>query len=123
MKKSIFGPALLALAAFLGCTDGTSGSRDNSGVNVRDQKVSGKTPMDQNENKVDIGITAKIRQEVVDSDMSINAKNVKIITQDGQVTLRGPVNTPAEKDRIVVLATKVAGAGKVKNELEVKSTP
>jgi hypothetical protein len=43
------------------------------------------TPPDQNENKKDIGITADIRKQVVDSKLSVNARNAKIVTQDGTV--------------------------------------
>ena len=59
---------------------------DNTAVNVRDRDTSTKTPIDQNENQADIDITAKIRKEVVDTKMSVNAQNVKIITQNGKVT-------------------------------------
>lgn len=93
--------------------------RDNTGVNVRDRDDSEKTPIDQNENKTDIDITAKIRQRVVDTEMSVNAQNVKIITQDGKVTLRGPVKTEAEKQQIEAIALAVAGKGNVNNQLEV----
>ena len=65
-------------------------SADNTEVNVRDRSEAAKTPIDQNENQKDIDITANIRKRVVDTKMSVNAQNVKIITQDGKVTLRGP---------------------------------
>ncbi len=91
----------------------------NTGVNVRDRDSLDKTPLDQNENKTDIYITAEIRKQVVDTEMSVDAQNVKIITQDGMVTLRGPVATEQEKQRIDVMAKSVAGADKVDNQLEV----
>lgn len=97
--------------------------RDNSAVNNRDRGPTVKTPLDQNENKVDIGITAGIRKSVVDTKMSINAQNVKIITQDGVVTLRGPVKTQEEKDRIEEIARNVAGVKSVDSQLEVESNP
>ena len=96
---------------------------DNSAVNKRDRDASTKTPFDQNENKIDIGITASIRKSVVDTSMSINAQNVKIITQDGTVTLRGPVKTQAEKDRIEEIARNVAGVKNVESQLEVEKNP
>lgn len=98
-----------------------SGSVDptNTAVNKRDRDATEKTPFDQNENKSDIDITAKIRQQVVDTKMSVDAQNVKIITQDGRVTLRGPVATEQEKQRIDDIAKSVAGPNKVDNELEV----
>src|SRR6188474_2604278 len=73
---------------------------DNTQVNVRDRSDAAKTPIDQNENKTDIGTTADIRKRVVDTKMSVNAQNVKIITQDGKVTLRGPVKSEEEKTQI-----------------------
>lgn len=97
--------------------------RDNSTVNQRDRDSNTKTPLDQNENKVDIGITAGIRKSVVDTKMSVNAQNVKIITQNGVVTLRGPVKTQEEKDRIEEIARNVAGVKSVDSQLEVESNP
>ncbi len=91
----------------------------NTGVNTRDRDTTEKTPLDQNENKTDINITAEIRKQVVDTEMSVDAQNVKIITQDGTVTLRGPVATEQEKQRIEDMAKSVAGADKVDNQLEV----
>jgi hyperosmotically inducible periplasmic protein len=95
----------------------------NTGVNVRDtDRVTRnpKLPIDQNENQADIDITAKIRQRVLDTDgMSVNARNSKIITSDGKVTLRGPVESDMERDTIGRIAQEVAGAGNVENQLEV----
>ena len=100
--------------------DNTAVKRDNTAVNVRDRSDAVKTPIDQNENKKDIDITANIRKRVVDTKMSVNAQNVKIITQDGKVTLRGPVKSADEKTQIEKLAQEVAGAGNVDNQLEVQ---
>lgn len=94
--------------------------RDNSSVNERDRSGTTKTPIDQNENKEDIKITADIRKRVVnEKDFSVNARNVKIITADGKVTLRGPVASDQERDKIVQIAHDVAGDDKVENLLEV----
>lgn len=97
--------------------------RDNTAVNKRDRDSEAKTPLDQNENKLDIGITADIRKRVVDTKMSVNAQNVKIITQDGKVTLRGPVKTADEKSRIEEIARSVAGENNVDSQLEIEQTP
>jgi len=97
--------------------------RDNTGVNVRDRSDAVKTPINQNENQRDVNITADIRKRVVDTEMSVNAQNVKIITQDGQVTLRGPVKDMAEKNAIDAIAKEVAGAEHVDNQLEVEAKP
>jgi hypothetical protein len=95
--------------------------RDNTGVNVRDRDPVAKTPIDQNENKEDVRITADIRKRVTDTKMSVDAQNVKIITQDGRVTLRGPVKSDEERNAIEEIATDVAGAENVTNELEVSN--
>ena len=92
-------------------------------MNVRDSDGDVKTPIDQNENKVDVKITADIRKRVVDTKMSTNAQNIKIITQDGHVTLRGPVKSEEEKTRIGQIAEEVAGNGKVDNQIEIETNP
>lgn len=92
----------------------------NTGTNARDRDPSAKTPFDQNENTTDIAITADIRKRVVDSTLSVNAHNVKIITQDHKVTLRGPVNSDEEKRQLESMALAVAGEGNVDNQLDVK---
>lgn len=93
---------------------------DNTAVNQRDANANAKTPIDQNENQADINTTAKIRQQVLDvKDLSINARNAKIITADGKVTLRGPVNSQEERDTLGRIALAVAGEGNVDNQLDV----
>ena len=57
-----------------------------------------------------------------DDSLSMTAKNVKIITADGVVTLRGPVKTAAEKATIAKLAEANAGSAKVMDQLEVKAS-
>jgi hyperosmotically inducible periplasmic protein len=95
---------------------------DNTAINQRDAADlnRAKTPIDQDEDKADLEITQKIRQRVVGAeDFSVNARNVKIMTQDGKVTLRGPVSSKAEADKIGQFAKEVAGDGNVDNQLEV----
>ena len=101
-------------------TDSAAVKRDNTEVNVRDRTDAVKTPIDQNENRKDIDITANIRKRVVDTKMSLNAQNAKIITQDGKVTLRGPVKSEEEKTQIEKMTHEVAGAANVDNQLEVQ---
>jgi hyperosmotically inducible protein len=94
---------------------------DNTGRNVRDSGDDTLTPMDQSENEADVTLTQKIRQAVTDDDtLSMNAKNIKIITVDGIVTLRGPVDNQQERNRIVAKAEQLAGTKNVNNQLEVK---
>ncbi|MFN0051994.1 MAG: BON domain-containing protein [Planctomycetales bacterium] len=95
--------------------------RTNTGINIRDRDGAAKTPLDQNENKADLATTSNIRKRVVDTKLSIHAHNVKIITQDGKVTLRGPVNSEDEKRQIEEIAVAVAGAGQVDNQLEIRN--
>ena len=93
---------------------------DNSGRNVRDRDGSTLTPGDQGTSEGDIALTQKIRKQVVaDDSLSTMAQNVKIITTDGVVTLRGPVKSQAEKQRIASAAEQIAGRGKVHDNLEV----
>jgi hyperosmotically inducible periplasmic protein len=95
---------------------------DNTGKNPRDRDDQTQTPTDQSNSPADIKITADIRKMVVgDDSLSMTAKNVKIITVDGVVTLRGPVDTQKEKATIESHA-KHSGAKKITNELEVKKS-
>jgi hyperosmotically inducible periplasmic protein len=131
MKHSLITAS--AIVAFLsGCngpaaSTGTTGTDskqvapDNTGANAADRNnEAAKTPIDQNENQADIDVTANIRKRVVDTKMSVNAQNVKIITQDGKVTLRGPVKSAEEKQQIEDIANDVAGKGKVDNQIAIE---
>jgi hypothetical protein len=94
---------------------------DNTARNVRDRDNNTLTPLDQGNSKADVATTAQIRKEIIaGKNLSVNAKNVKIITKDGQVTLRGPVNSAEEKRLIGEIAARVAPSGNVNNQLEVK---
>lgn len=101
-------------------TNPTNVDRDNTAVNQRDRNNDAKTPFDQSEKQSDLDVTAKIRSRVVSAKMSTYAENVKIMTDNGMVTLRGPVSTQEEKSRIEEIARDVAGDAKVDNQLEVK---
>jgi hyperosmotically inducible periplasmic protein len=94
---------------------------DNTGRNVRDRNNSTLTPLDQGNSRSDVRMTADIRKGITDGkDMSVNARNVKIITNEGMVTLRGPVNSSEEKRLIGEIANSFATVGNVDNQLEVK---
>lgn len=98
----------------------TGTQADNTKVNQRDRDNSALTPMDQSESEGDRKITQQIRQAVMkDGSLSFSAKNVKIITIGGKVTLRGPVKSAEERSAIANAATQVAGAGRVDNQLEI----
>jgi hyperosmotically inducible protein len=96
---------------------------DNTKKNQRDRSGETKTSGDQSNSSEDVKITAAIRRAVVrDHSLSMTAKNVKIITANGMVTLRGPVKSDAEKAKIVELAQSAAGNAKINNQLEVKAS-
>lgn len=116
----------LAGIALVGCDNvdkkvppGAQYESDNTGKNIRDRNRSTYTPGDQSESDADLIITKKIRQAVIeDNTLSGNAKNVKIITAEGVVVLRGPVNSAEEKNKVGSIAAKVEGVKKVNNQLE-----
>jgi hyperosmotically inducible protein len=93
---------------------------DNSGTNVRDRDDQTKTAGDQSESEADRTISQNIRQSLTSDDsLSTNGKNVKVITIDGKVTLRGPVKSDQEKAAIAAKAQQVAGVKNVDNQLEI----
>ena len=93
---------------------------DNTGRNERDSDGTTLTPGDQSSNEADVELTRRIREAVVaDDSLSTNAHNVKIITINGKVTLRGPVESDAERAKIVATAEQLAGKNKVDNKLEI----
>jgi len=98
----------------------TNVAADNSGRNARDRDGATKTAGDQSENEADRALTQKIRQAITSDDgLSTNGQNVKIITSDGKVTLRGPVKSAKEKADIAAKVTQIAGVKQVDNQLEV----
>lgn len=95
---------------------------DNTARNAADSKkdpaVADQQPNDEN----DLKLLQSIRKGVMDEKpLSMDAKNCKIIVRGGMVTLRGPVDTAQEKKSITEIATRLAGNGKVTDELEVKA--
>ena len=106
-------------------TNAAMADADNTRKNVRDRNGATLTPGDQGNSETDRDLTRKIRKAIVSgsNDFSVTAKNVKIITANGKVTLRGPVNTAAEKTGIAAIAKNVAGEGNVDDQLEVKTNP
>jgi len=94
---------------------------DNTKVNERDRSQNEPTADQQKDNRSDRDITQQIRQSIVkDKSLSTYAHNVKIITQHGQVTLKGPVRSEDEKRAIEAKANEVAGDGKVTSELNIQ---
>ena len=82
-----------------------SSALENTEVNVRDKDNTTLTPEDQKETESDIKITADIRQAIIkNKSLSVDAQNVKIITRNGVVTLRGPVETKKESKKLKKIA-------------------
>jgi osmotically-inducible protein OsmY len=100
---------------------GTSSTNvDNTAKNARDREDATLTPGDQGKSKSDLETTRNIRRALMKNhDLSITAKNIKIITVDGKVTLRGPVKTQQERDLINQIAQQ-EGVSSLDNQLEVK---
>ncbi|AGH94462.1 BON domain-containing protein [Pseudobdellovibrio exovorus] len=133
--------AVLALASMVGMTAcSNSGARDNTMVRqYNDPAVDhdyhhvhptthsatyhnrNVTAQDQGASEADIRTTQSIRQRIINQDsLSFAAKNVKVITIDGEVILKGPVENMAERNRIESIAKDVAGRTRVKNEITIK---
>lgn len=117
-KQFIF---LSALCVIVTACDNphSSPNVDNTARNIRDRGQT-ITPSDQSENEVDRTITQKIRQGIMeDPALSFNAKNIKIITINGVVTLRGVVNQEKEKIEITKKIKSISGVRNVDNQLEI----
>jgi len=112
---------LLSSSAAL-ANSSTTTQPDNSRVNQRDKNTSSSVTADQQKNnRADLDITRQIRRSVVKDDaLSTYAHNVKIVSQNGEVVLRGPVRSMEEKIKIERLA-HVPGVKSVRNEIEVKT--
>jgi hyperosmotically inducible periplasmic protein len=93
---------------------------DNTRTNKRDRDRSAPTADRQKMSATDREVARKIRAAIhEDKSLSTYAHNIKIISRDGRVTLKGPVRSEEEKTTIESKATEIAGAGNVANELEV----
>jgi len=124
MRRLVALGLCTALAGALPAFAAEPKDADNTAKNVRDRDDRTATPMDQGGSEGDRTITAEIRKQITDNDaLSMNAKNVKVITQDGVVTLRGPVKSTEEKTTVAGIARKAAGVKRVDDQLEVERNP
>jgi osmotically-inducible protein OsmY len=124
--KFLFAQAvlLLGLGLLWGQQDSSSTQNtppDNTKVNQRDRNQESPTADQQKENSSDRQLAAQIRRAIVkDKSLSTYGHNVKVIVQNGAVTLKGPVRSEEEKQAIDAKAAQVAGgADKVTDQLEV----
>ncbi len=113
----------LTLASTLASAQDSSNppAPDNTKVNQRDRNSAEPTADQQKENRPDRDITRDIRRSIMqDKSLSTYAHNVKIVSQNGTVTLRGPVRSEDEKAAVEAKAAEIAGKDKVTSQLEVK---
>ena len=115
---------LLTLASALARAQDSSAQQpapDNTKVNQRDKNRAQPTADQQKENQPDREIARQIRRSIVqDKSLSTYAHNVKIIAQNGMVTLKGPVRSDEEKTAVEAKAAEIAGKDMVTSQLEVK---
>ena len=111
---------LVLCAATLAVAQTQTPKPDNSGVNTRDRQPGAITADQQGTSAADRDASKKIRESIVrDKDLSTYAHNVKVVTRDGTVTLKGPVRSEAEKKAVEAKAQAVVGADHVVSELSV----
>ena len=124
MKRTLLALACLSalsLAAF--AADDEKAKPDNTATNERDRSGETKTSGDQSNSSADLKITQAIRRALMkDRGLSTTAKDIKVITANGQVTLRGPVKTAQEKAKIDELARSAAVGAKIDDQLDVKGS-
>ncbi len=119
-RRVIAAFAVASALLFPGLPAGAQTPADNTKTNTRDRAKGAVTADQQKENGGDREITRKVRRALMnDKTLSTYAHNVKVIAQDGQVTLKGPVRTEEEKKTVEAKATEVAGAGRVVNQLSI----
>jgi hyperosmotically inducible protein len=123
MKGIILALACLSAFSLAALAGDEKAKPDNTATNERDRSGETKTSGDQSNSSADLETTQAIRQALMkDGELSTTAKNIKIITDNGQVTLRGPVKSAQEKAKIDQLAKSAAGGAKIDDQLDVKET-
>lgn len=113
--------ALLFGVGQVGVAQSSQPAADNTKINQRDRATSERTADQAKETVSDRDIMRKIRKAIIaDKSLSTYGHNIKVISEHGKVTLKGPVHTAEERSNIEAKATKVAGSGNVVNEISVK---
>jgi hyperosmotically inducible periplasmic protein len=124
MKRTLLALACLSVVGLAAlAADNEKAKPDNTTTNQRDRSGKTKTSGDQSNSSADLKTTQAIRQALMkDGELSTSAKNVKVITANGHVTLRGPVKTAQEKAKIDQLAKSAAGGAQIDNQVDVKGS-
>jgi hyperosmotically inducible protein len=114
--------AVLALAFSAASLGVYAQQSDNTKVNERDRATNEPTADQQKNNRTDLDLTKDIRKSIMDDkSLSTYAHNVKVISQNGTVTLKGPVKSDDERKAVLSKAVTVAGsADKVVDQMSVK---
>ena len=124
MKRTLLVLACLSAVSLAAlAADNEKTKPDNTAINERDRSSDTQTSGDQSNSPADLKITQAIRQALMkDGELSTTAKNIKVITANGQVTLRGPVKTAQEKAKIDRIARSAAGGAQIADQLDVKES-
>jgi len=123
MKPTLLVLACLSAVSLAAIAGDDKTKPDNTAINERDRSDETKTSGDQSNSSTDLKTTRAIRQALMkDGELSTTAKNIKVITANGHVTLRGPVKTAQEKAKIDQLAKSAAGGAQIDNQLDVKGS-
>ena len=94
---------------------------DNSRINKQAEANGEANAQSQSNSKSDIELTRRIRRSVVkNKSLSVDAKNIKIITSGGTVLLKGPVKSQREKNRLKKIAAGIAGSNHITDEIEIE---
>jgi osmotically-inducible protein OsmY len=113
-------PALLIPSWAQSTSDNPQTRGDNTKVNQRDKNAAEPTADQQKENRSDRELTKQIRKSLVkDESLSTYAHNIKVIAQDGKVTLKGPVRSEEEKATVLSKAAQVAGQSNITDEVTI----
>ena len=123
MKRYLLLLACLSTVSLAAMAADDKTKPDNTAINERDRSRETQTSGDQSNSSADLKTAQAIRQALMkDSELSTTAKNIKIITNNVQVTLRGPVKNAQEKAKIGQLARSAAGGAKIDDQLDVKGS-
>jgi hyperosmotically inducible protein len=124
MKRTLLAISCLSALSLAALADDNEKTKpDNTATNERDRSGETKTSGDQSNSSADLKTTQAIRQALMkDGELSMTAKNIKVITTNGHVTLRGPVKTAQEKAKIDQIARSAAGGAQIDNQLDVKGS-
>jgi len=124
MKPVLLLASLFLALTFVACSKSDKGSETSSAGSdnkMATSKETGTTASDQPENEQDRKIIQEIRKSIVSDDsLSTTGKNVTVVSENGNVTLRGQVKDANEKEKIASTAQQVAGVTKVDNQITVQ---